>query len=144
MSEDQSVVLLQRAREDEYAARALLPLDGVADAIVGFHCQQAVEKALKAILLGERDEVPYTHDVDGLLEECRARGLDVPQELRGAERLTLYAVQMRYDANPGGSLDREQALRWADVAVEWASGLERARDPKDPWRSRSEPDRADR
>jgi hypothetical protein len=51
---------------------------------------------------------------------------------------------MRYGAAGGGPLDREQALRWAGVAVEWAAGIERTRDPKDLWRSRSARDRADR
>jgi hypothetical protein len=45
MAEDLAQSMLGLARDDEVAARALLPLDGVADSIVGFHCQQAVEKA---------------------------------------------------------------------------------------------------
>lgn len=42
--------LLRRAADDEAAARAMLPLEPVTDAIVGFHAQQAVEKSLKAVL----------------------------------------------------------------------------------------------
>jgi hypothetical protein len=48
MAEDLAQSMLGLARDDEVAARALLPLDGVADSIVGFHCQQAVEKAFEA------------------------------------------------------------------------------------------------
>jgi hypothetical protein len=40
--------LLGLARDDELAARELLKSDAISDAIVGFHCQQAVEKALPA------------------------------------------------------------------------------------------------
>ena len=44
--------LLERARDDERAARALLSAGELSDAIVGFHAQQAVEKALKTALAG--------------------------------------------------------------------------------------------
>jgi hypothetical protein len=36
--------LLRRAADDEAAVRAMLPLESVADLIVGFHAQQVVEK----------------------------------------------------------------------------------------------------
>ena len=35
--------------------------------IVGFHAQQAVEKALKALLVSTGDTVPRTHDLGLLL-----------------------------------------------------------------------------
>ena len=49
-------LLLGLARDDEFAARSLLPVAGVADAILGFHSQQAVEKALKAALASREIE----------------------------------------------------------------------------------------
>jgi len=42
--------LLARAADDEAAAREMLPVAAVTDAIVAFHAQQAAEKALKAVL----------------------------------------------------------------------------------------------
>ena len=36
--------------------------------IVGFHCQQAAEKYLKAFLTHSRIEFPRTHDLKALLE----------------------------------------------------------------------------
>jgi len=56
--------LLGLARDDEAAARAMLESDAVTDAIVGFHCQQAVEKALKAVLAASGADFPFAHDVD--------------------------------------------------------------------------------
>jgi hypothetical protein len=47
-------VLLGLARDDEFAARSLLPIPGVADSILGFHAQQAVKKSLKAALASRR------------------------------------------------------------------------------------------
>jgi HEPN domain-containing protein len=116
-------VLLGLARDDEFAARSLLPVPGVADSILGFHAQQAVEKSLKAALASQGIEFPYTHDLDGLLELCRTNGLDVPQELDGVDRLAPYGVHMRYGTSRGAPLDREQALRWAASATAWAQSL---------------------
>jgi HEPN domain-containing protein len=103
-----------------------------------------VEKALKAALASREVKFPATHDLLGLTELCRRSGLDVPEDLRGIQALAPYGVQMRYGSASGGSLDREQALRWARVAVEWAASLERSRDPENLRRFRSEHDRADR
>jgi HEPN domain-containing protein len=116
-------VLLGLARDDEFAARSLLRVPGVADAILGFHAQQAVEKALKAALASQRIDFPYTHDLDGLLELCRTNGLDVPGELDGADRLAPYGVHMRYGTSRAIGLDRDAALRWAASAVTWAQSL---------------------
>ncbi len=74
-------LLLGLAYDDLFAARSLLPIDGVADSILGFHCQRAVEKSLKAALARRQVGYPHTHDLDGLVELCRTSGLDVPQEL---------------------------------------------------------------
>jgi HEPN domain-containing protein len=115
--------LLGLARDDEFAARSLLPVAGVADSILGFHAQQAVEKALKAVLAANGLEFPYTHDLDGLTELCETNGLQVPQALEGVERLTPYGVHMRYGTSHAQGLDREQALKWAAAAIEWAQSI---------------------
>jgi HEPN domain-containing protein len=120
---DLSRLLLGLARDDEFAARSLLPVAGVADAILGFHSQQAVEKALKAALASRGIEFPYTHDLDGLIELCRANGLDIPAALDGVERLAPYGVHMRYGASSASKLDRDQALGWAAATIAWASGV---------------------
>jgi HEPN domain-containing protein len=108
---------------DEVAARSLLPVAGVADSILGFHCQQAIEKALKAALASRAVEYPYTHDLDGLLELCESNGLEVPSGLEGVERLAPYGVHMRYGTSRSGRLDREKALGWATTAIDWARSL---------------------
>jgi HEPN domain-containing protein len=119
--------LLGLARDDEFAARSLLPVEGVADAILGFHAQQAVEKALKAALAARGVAFPYTHDLDGLLELCESSGLEVPPALEGVDRLAPYGVHMRYGASHAQGLDREQALQWADAAIDWAQSVVESR-----------------
>jgi HEPN domain-containing protein len=116
-------LLLGLASDDEFAARSLLPVDGVADSILGFHAQQAVEKSLKAALAYRGVEFPYTHDLDGLLELCQKHDLRVPAELSGVERLSPFGVRLRYGTAMPSGLDRDQALRWAASAVEWAQSL---------------------
>jgi len=103
--------------------RSLLPVAGVADAILGFHTQQAVEKALKAALASREIAFPYTHDLDGLIELCRTHGLDVPETLDGVEQLEPYGVHMRYGASHASSLDRDQALGWAAAAIAWGQSV---------------------
>lgn len=129
--EDMPGVLLGLARDDELAARALLPVQGATDAIVGFHAQQAVEKSLKAVLADGDIEFPYTHDLDGLTELCQRNGIDVPAHLAEIDQLSPYGVQLRYGASLSGGLDRDQALRWAADAIAWAQSVVDA--------SRSEP-----
>jgi HEPN domain-containing protein len=115
--------LLGLARDDRLAAKALLPVEGVTDAILGFHAQQAVEKSLKAVLALREVEFPFTHDLDGLLELCQENDIDMPGELSEVDRLSPYGVQLRYGASTPGGLDRDQALRWAASAVEWAQSI---------------------
>jgi HEPN domain-containing protein len=120
---DLSGVLLGLARDDEFAAKSLLPVEGVADSILGFHAQQAVEKSLKAVLAHRGIEYPYSHDLDGFVELCKKNRLKVPEGLDGVDRLSEFGVRARYGAaNPSG-LDRDQALRWAACAVKWAESI---------------------
>jgi len=115
--------LLGLARDDEFAARSLLPVAGVADSILGFHAQQAVEKALKAALAARGVAFPHTHDLDGLLELCQNSALEVPAALEGVDHLAPYGVHMRYGTSYAQALDREQALQWAAAAIEWAQSV---------------------
>jgi HEPN domain-containing protein len=116
-------LLLELATGDEFAARSLLPIEGITDGVLGFHAQQAVEKALKAVLAANGVEFPYSHDLYGLLGLCRKNGIHIPDGLAGAGHLSVFAVRLRYDASPAAHLDRDQALRWAASAVDWARGI---------------------
>jgi HEPN domain-containing protein len=123
-------VLLGLAADDELAARSLLPVEGITDAILGFHAQQAVEKATKAVLEHGGVEYPYSHDLDGLFELCQESNIKVPDALSGAGRLSVFGVRLRYGTSPETHLDRDQALKWAAEAVVWARAqLESAQPP---------------
>jgi HEPN domain-containing protein len=122
-SGDLARLLLGRAAEDETAARELLPIDRVTDAIVAFHAQQAVEKVLKAVLASREVDFPLTHDLRALEELCTSRGITVPTELSDVDRLTPYAARARYEAPDPATVDRTTALALASAALEWGLGV---------------------
>ncbi len=122
--------LLQRAGDDEAAAKAMLPIEAVTDAIVGMLAQQGVEKSIKAVLAARGIDFPFTHDIGGLVGICNNAGVSLPDDLRDVDQLTPYAGALRYDAEDPKLVDRETSLRWATTAVTWARAqLEAAVEP---------------
>ena len=85
---------LNRAGSDLAIARASIPGAYLED--LCYHSQQAVEKALKAVLLHRTTRFPYVHDLAELAECVRKSGLDVPPVVLDAVGLTAFAVQGRY------------------------------------------------
>jgi HEPN domain-containing protein len=65
--------------------------------IVGFHCQQAAEKYLKALLTRNQIEFPKTHDIKTLLQLA---GDPVADSLSGARWLTRLALRFAIPATP--------------------------------------------
>ena len=93
---------------------------GQSNDVIGFHAQQAVEKAIKAVLVASGDEIPYTHDVGFLLDIVADRNITVPEPIVRADWLTPWAVAARYGGSDA-SLDRQAAVAVADEAVDWAA-----------------------
>ena len=90
-----------------------------------FDAQQAVEKALKALLVSRGVQVPRTHAISELLTMLVDLGFDIPAEVHEASALTDYAVAARY---PGPSEpvlveDYERAVTVATAVVSWASRI---------------------
>ncbi len=115
--------LLDAAENDELMAKSVLQVPGVTDAGVGMLTQQAVEKAIKAVLSAKQTKFPFTHDLKQLKEFAKESGIDLPTTLNGVERLTPFARDERYGSEAPISLDRDQALRWAAAAIAWAQGI---------------------
>ncbi|MGN6585947.1 MAG: HEPN domain-containing protein [Solirubrobacterales bacterium] len=111
--------LLSLAREDLASAEALDREERVSDAPVGFHAQQAVEKALKAAIANRNKEFPFTHDIGLLMQLCQDAGLELPADLAEADRLTPYAAAVRYGLGDPGAVATQEALLWAERAIEW-------------------------
>ena len=110
----------RKACEDRDAIEILAASTRAADAIIGFHAQQAVEKFAKAVLLARDLEVPRTHDLRFLLDLAGADGLDVPEEVRTSRWLTPWSVEFRYGEDLDDALDRGAATLTVQAVERWA------------------------
>ena len=118
-------IFLDLARQDALAFRKLADDTEVRDALVGFHAQQAVEKALKSVLSRAGVVFRRTHDIAELLDLMADSGLPEPPHAERLDELTPYAVEMRYGLVDPGALDRQQTLAQLADLLEWVtSGLE--------------------
>ncbi len=99
----------------------LVESPAVADAPIGFHAQQAVEKALKAVLAARRQDFPSTHDLQLLTRRLEQSGPAVPAAVREARRLAPWAVEYRYGEVIDEALDRPAAVRLVDETIAWAA-----------------------
>lgn len=106
---DEAYLLLRKAREDADAVRKFSADPDLADAVVGFHAQQAAEKALKAVLAALSDNFPWTHDLRHLMERLDAVGTSLPTSLYDIRELGPWAVEFRYGETIDDPLDRERA-----------------------------------
>jgi HEPN domain-containing protein len=90
-----------------------------------FHTRQAVEKAIKALLIQRQVQFPYVHDIAELLTVLEAAGQDIPPAIRHAERLTRFAVFTRYPGIAPPILQEEytEAVRLAGEVLQWAEHL---------------------
>ena len=107
---------LDKATEDLEAARRLTDLPHVCS----FHCQQAVEKGIKAILVLREVDFAKTHDIDILLRQLRDLGLKPGQvDPEDLAALTRFAVDTRYPPESATSREADEALDLAEQFVEW-------------------------
>lgn len=114
-------ILLGSAGQDLAVCRALVDNATVSDAMFGFHAQQAVEKAIKAVLSANKIEFRRTHDLVTLPDLLDDNKLAPPPEAGRLDELNPYAVEARYGMLDFGGLDRANALRVAELVIEWAS-----------------------
>jgi HEPN domain-containing protein len=116
-------LLADKAAGDLLVVQKLAPDPEVNDDSVGFHAQQAVEKALKVALTLNGVDFPKTHDLDFLLALANRSEIQLPTEMAQVGWLTPWAAEFRYDDAPMESLDRKQAEGVAEFAVDWAREL---------------------
>ncbi|MGO9896275.1 MAG: HEPN domain-containing protein [Bryobacteraceae bacterium] len=64
---EQALLLLHKAAQDEALLDQVLTSDQVSDEIIGFHCQQAAEKILKALLSDLGVRFRKTHEIGALM-----------------------------------------------------------------------------
>jgi HEPN domain-containing protein len=111
------------AEIDLATTEKLAPDPEMDDRPVGFHAQQAVEKAVKVALMLESVDFPKTHDLEYLIVLAEKHSIAMEPKLESASWLTPWAAEFRYDDAPLETLDRERAIAVADAAVSWCQEL---------------------
>ncbi len=108
------------AQNDIKAFQRLADDVDIADASVGFHAQQAVEKCLKAVLALRSIKFRRKHDLHELLELFEQHSLPLPPMSDVLDELNPYAVTLRYDLLDVEALDRERAKVIVNTVRQWA------------------------
>jgi len=87
--------LIKADHDRRTAVAALAQAPPVTDT-AAFHCQQAVEKLLKAYLVYHRMWFEKIHDLEALLAQCITRDASFAELYDRVEPLSAYAVRFRY------------------------------------------------
>jgi HEPN domain len=125
---DLARVLLARAAEDETLIRKVSPDTDIADGIVGFHAQQAVEKLIKAVLAARAVAFMKSHALSYLIGLVEENEIEAPNELAEADVLSPWAVEFRYEGEEPPALDRSAALALVGQIRMWAENEIKATD----------------
>ena len=93
---------LQKAKNDLVSAQILIEHDPPVFDTGSFHCQQAVEKLLKAFLVWKGVSFEKVHSLTYFLDFCEAQEPTFGSLRERAETLAPYAVEIRY---PGAVME---------------------------------------
>jgi len=91
MENEQIDELSDASLDDEFVLSATMP-----DRVFGFHAQQAIEKLLKMLILGNRTMYEFTHDIERLQTKLVELGETIPPLPFPIVDLSDYAAQFRY------------------------------------------------
>ncbi len=94
--------------------------------IICYHCQQAAEKAIKAVIIayGAQGGLPKLHDLSFLLDQIKNM-VDIDEKIYDyADQLTPYGIAARY---PNEMFLEEhhaaEALNMAKKIIEWSETI---------------------
>lgn len=108
-----------RAAEHMFSTMYPKPLE-----IICYHCQQAVEKILKAILISNDLNVVKTHDLSFLLGRCVNFVRVEERQIDICGFLTPFGVIVRYPNElPVDEKMAEKALEYAGEFMDWGKQL---------------------
>lgn len=80
--------------------------------VVCFHCQQFVEKLLKALLTLHNIEAPKTHDLRRLIDLAKKFAPELVLLSEPSDKLTFHGVETRYpgDSYPVSRTDMDEII----------------------------------
>ncbi|MCC6474793.1 MAG: HEPN domain-containing protein [Burkholderiales bacterium] len=121
---EHALALLARARDDLYVVRRLCGDPDAPGWVLGFHAQQGVEKALKAVLSAAGVEYPRTHNLVMLAELLRGASSPVPLDADDLGVLVPFGVALRYEVGLGDEppVDADRLEAVVSQAIDWATG----------------------
>ena len=94
--------------------------------IICYHCQQAAEKAIKAVILatGAEGGLPRLHDLSFLLDQIKNK-ITIDEKLYDfADTLTPYGISIRYPSELFlEERHAKDAVQIAGQVVEWANDI---------------------
>jgi HEPN domain-containing protein len=120
-SREQALLLLRKAAQDEALLDEVLTSVHVSDEIIGFHCQQAAEKILKALLSDVGVRFRKTHEIGAFMALLAQAGHVLPDRFENLDVLTPFGAIYRYeDYEAAVSLDRDAARASVRELRAWA------------------------
>ena len=118
---EQALLYLRKAAQDEALLDAVLEFDSVSDEVIGFHCQQAAEKILKALLSDLGAAFHKTHELGALMDSLARSGAPLPGGFENLDMLTPFGAAYRYD-----DYDGTESLKRAPCCVRFVGGSKTA------------------
>jgi len=127
---DRAQTLFTKATQNLAVVEVSLDRAEIVDEVVGFHCQQAVEKFLKAVMAAHGIPFRRTHNLFQLMALLSDAGRAVPEQFHGLCDLTPFGVGWRYEApevplnldRPGTLRQIQDLLRWAEEQMQSGAG----------------------
>jgi len=89
-----------------------------------YQAQQAVEKSLKGLLIYFGAEPEFTHNIEILLNGLK-KFTGIPEDIKEAAKMTIYAVQTRYPGEYDEITDVEymDAIKISRKCLEWVESI---------------------
>jgi len=104
---------LERADEDIRVAELLLTNAPDLPWGAAFHCQQALEKMAKAVLIARRVEPPKSHDIELLGRLVGRHESELGDKVVALMELTIWYIAPRYPDAQIDAIPSEADLSWA-------------------------------
>ena len=94
--------------------------------IICYHCQQAAEKGIKALIMyyGAEGGMPKLHDLSFLLNQIKHKTVIEEKYYDYADTLTPYDVSVRYPNELFlGEKHTKVAIQYAEEIIEWVGSI---------------------
>lgn len=123
---------IEKALEDRSAAQVLERSGEKHWSSALFHCQQCVEKLLKAYLIYHDVDYPKTHDLAVLVRLASSIDSQLAEHIKPVARLTRHAVSSRYPDLAHEELEKDEVFASLQIVEDWTDAI-KTRLPDEAW-----------